>query len=604
MTAPTPSPAKKPPPQKTRRRWRKALMLLACHLVGFAIYFAWPVSPPEHSLFTLMPEDMAFGVEIRSGTTLWKKLGQDGLPGRLLASKLAQQLRPLLQERGISLEQNLRKGQARIDSALSRFWGQVGRSANGAVALATTDTRFKDAVLIAKLDHLASFLIRMRLWWSGKTAPGAPDYLLVAQAGRTLYLTYREGMVIGASSLERLTEAVKSAQGARSFQALFGQEFPPRESVVILANPNDELRDAVFRYGKTHAWTFQRGVSVFAHRSGQVQIRSRGYLHPLLVGALYREARAHQTRQWPEAPASSPPGSSPPPQGAQAWCQGWAAPQFAWHGTSRRVWEWPGRPLRGESRPMTVLFWEGLDEGVVAHSDGRFSLSIHPPAPTDNEQDASVSPPAPVLRARWGHQGDARVAGESFAKGARAIVDFYRSPGGSVLYQTVRQDTRLILPMENDSPGPLSGKVRLQPLFFNHMQPTWKVGPDAVEFASAGELRQQKAGAPLPAGPLTPSPGPGMDQEEVLMDLRYGWQVDPGLSTAVRALVHNKVVTHQFVKPERQPTAMRGVDLFLALVLTLPQGKGSLQLKRNPDSAEEENRFEVKADLEIMISPQ
>ncbi len=559
-------------------------LILVLLLAGGWLF--WPVSPPEYSLLALLPEDMVAGVELRSPASLWEDARQDELAGKLLDSPFGARLKVVLADRGVNAAERVEALVRKIDRALARPGGTglVGRSLNGSVAIGGKDG--EDGVILARLDNLGAILLRLALWTQGQSSQNLPAHLVRTSGAHTLYITTACGLVVAATSAERLAGVLAGLQKKMNRPELGGVAVFPEKAVVLMLRPNAAFSAAVKRRLKVGVTSIKESVAVLTRDKSRWRAECWGLVDPLLMERAWTQAEAVRQRR-PEFDLRRP--ALGKPERAWAWCRGWLAPEFAWKAFSKKLWDEDARPRRGGSRPLTVLVWEALDQGVIAQADGRLLLAL---GPVLSPADDQAVPPVPEMLAAWGVE-QPEAAAAALAAGVRPVVEFYRAPGGHPLYQAVREETRLETVAKNGRQVTL---LHLQPLFFNHLQPGWATYDKVMTLTSAAP----RLGPPglETAGPGAPPP---TANAALIARLEAGWRVETSALAAWRAVIADKVVRHALVADaEKQRRVMQGVDLLLALWRTFGAGRVTVRVRRESDSAPARYPFRVDAEVSLL----
>lgn len=559
------------------RRWRLIALGAGIIVLLILIHLFWPVSPPSHSLLALMPGEMAVGIELRSGSAVWRKVRDEQAVESLLKTPLAEALRPITAERGIDLAARLQQAADRIDTMLDSRGGMPGRALAGSVAIATTDTRMKDAVVLAHVDNLTAWGVWLALKTKGVNTSNLPTHLVVKRKNnRTMYVTQANGLIVSATSPTRLKDALQSVKTSRAPHRLVGNDAFPAESVVLHVRPNGEYREAVHRRLGTEFWLVREGLLIATRNNAGLDLEGFCLLRPEIMNryldlSKQRAENKEDPRPW-AVPAALPAETFN--NAGTAWTQGWVAPEFAWHSLSRKLWDEPARPLRGDSRPATVFFWNLIDKGIVRHGDGRFVVALSEATlPESLQGDNGGVPPAPHLEAVWG----VRTSGETMIRDLHAetknLVDWFRAPGGPELFEDVREDTAVSLGQDDQQRDSVMN-IRLQPLFFNHMEPLVLAQHDPAE----AHFVNYSLGS-MNALQYMPTRAPVASADE-FADITFGWHVSDKMLSDLRALVENKAIRHAFAPEETHPAIRKGLDIYEALAKTVPQGKGEACLRR------------------------
>ncbi len=599
------------PDRKPRHTWRRRLFrLLALGLAALLLFIGWlllPVSRPAYPLLTRMPPGISLGLEARGSTHAWRMLEGERMPERIAALPL---VRALGKEHGYTpaaLLQKARGISSRINSVLAQPFDTdiVSRCLSGSIAFACMDAYGKEAILLATPDNMAWSAMKLGLLLAGKKSENGlvylePDKQANSSSGpeqnKKFFITISRGLIVGATSLRLLHTACTAVAG---MPAATGATAALSPSLTILFRPTAEMRQQLQKkIGTSLNIIGQLVLHVTPEKNG-FSATANGRMNPAVMTALLAEAAAVRSQRNLPAPRFTReqlPASGP---GFSAKAEGFLHPELAWRALGHKLWDTPARPLRGRSRPMTILLREWLDRGVIAHADGRFRLCLSPASiPMDELKGV---PPAPVISTAWGVRENS-AAFTSFNRGLRKIVDYYRSPGGSTLYQKVREDTRMELAGQ-------SGRIFLQPLFFNHMSPAWRFNRSIAEFTTQHSTwTTGRADTHRPANHRTlhqPTRSPGTDKAadsgQRLAEITYEWHLDERFCNQMRGLIRDKVVEHGFAAQKQQAQIMKGVDLLLAFARSINDVSGSVSVTR---IAEKKPDFPFHLQLRVILPPQ
>ncbi len=590
MTSSAP-PGTPTPKQKRRKRLRRAGGGVVLGLAGALTWLFWPVGPPAYALLNRMPEDMVLGLEARSPARLWIQAREEGMEAVLADLPLAKQIAAVAGPQAERWKAHARRRARAVDRILGMPWGLglVGRSLSGSLAVSATGPHGEDAVLLAKLDNAGWSVMRLALLTDGQSAPGLPAHLCHVWSGqeeagasrpRTMYVTLSHGLLVAATSPDRLRTALACLADTSGEGTFYGHTSLPDEAVLLMARPNRSVREMLGEHIGVRAWLVEDAGAVITREKRSVHVDGAGRLHPGLMAAARERADVRRRERGRSAPGRMRKADLHVDGPHTAWCAGYLEPEFAWAALGARLWDSPGRPRRGESQPMTVLAWEWLDCSVIAHADGRFCLRLVPPPPAGAPDGI---PAAPVLATDWGVEQTVPAA-EAFRKGLQRIVDFYRAPGGRELYERVRRKTRLVY-----EPKEHSGRIELHPLFFNGMAPAWRMA-GGRGFCTTGPAAPVASGPALSVAPNT------------LADLTAGWHVRDKHAQALRAFLADKIVAHGFVEARsEQQQVMQAVDLLLALARSLPKGTASVTVREEPAGTPGSGRFAFRAAIAVHL---
>lgn len=383
----------------------------------------------------------------------------------------------------------------------------VGLARIPSLGFAFSSTNGEDLVIAASLDPLGWALLSLLEQWKGEKTPegffllSLPLPIPSQDSSHPFFLTLQGRLFLGASSRSELS-AMRSRILASSL---------PRSSPETAPSP--QIR-ALLRPSSDFVRLFPFELSIL--REATLSVTPEEKALSLAISVILQTEDTETAPSFsPKTPSSPPPSDNPNPTSfsnlrffrhlapsqpslraafasspEKPWLAGWGWIEPGWGGSLlRQAWFGvEGRPVRGGSDPTLFMIWEAVEKGILQEAKGGFFFRLAPPPPIGDDQGV---PPLPAGDLVW---ETSEKGGEAFGNAIERLIAYHRSPGGPLLYQRVRQATRLH--RGEDSPMPCY--LELHPLFFQHLEPAWV-------FRRVGERHPSPAGA-IPS-PRPPSKG-------------------------------------------------------------------------------------------------
>ncbi|MBN2714121.1 MAG: hypothetical protein JXR97_17005, partial [Planctomycetes bacterium] len=407
---------------------------------------------------------------------------------------------------------------------------------------------------------------------------GTSHYLTLASDGEHTYM-------LASDRLERIGQiAGNMEKGKEGRNPLFKDNYPA-ESIVVWLNPDQPLRGEIFAKTGSKAEMLDKGILTLSREGTDFRLTARCKLDNRIMEKLYQVSGVGKNG----VTKSKGNASCPLPRDTGIYACGKISVPFFWHGLNEKLWSESNRPLRGVSQPISVFAWEWLDKGIMDYATGGFSLRVGNPPKLEDTQGV---PPAPVISGTWNYDAPRQkemVA--AFTKGGGDFVDWLRAPGGSELFETVRKDTSLTVASGGD--GAVT-TLHLQPLFFNHMQPSWHFSEGVATFTTD----------PTGKDPTqTPSVAGESENAGSLMDITAGWNTtDPGFLDALNNFVTDKAERHGFVPEEKMDDYLKARSLANAALKTIQEGTITAKLTRTTEKGKESAGFIMNGTLSFSLA--
>lgn len=588
---PAPQHAGEGQPEKPKQqRWRWVLAVTLLLAGGFGWWVSRPITLPQEWLLNKLPGTPQVAIDIRDAAGVWDVV-QHRWRRHLEAAPAYQTLIRIAAQHGVDLHpREYDEAALQIETMLAkpRDWRLVERSARGAAAVGIYDDAGNDIAMVAVTDRLARMLIGSAIWFAGETdAETHVRYLHRIRWDGEWFLGLVGENLLLATTPERfrvLCQHVKTSGG----NSLAEQVPQPRDwsapALLIAGEPSEVVRAKLEERIGVRAAVLERGaVLVELEQTGAAVRVTLGLdLNPAwtkpLVEKAARTGRASNYEDILGAPA------------AAVSLSGWLHPQVAWQGASRLIWEEQERPVRGVNQPFSVLGWDFLDQAVVQHASGGFSIVIHPfdasgvdlsKKPYLKVDEAlALSPPAPQTECVWTLRGGTTMqAQQDFRFHLNELVELYRAPGGPSLYQQVREETRLV-----DGAVPGTGAIEIHPLLFNFLAPQWTIDDTHGYFATAAVTPEKRLRPWILTGcEAFSSLGSGCEslpEGAILADLRFRWNF-VGKDDQVReqgiGFLENKLIRHGFVPKKTESAVVAGLEMLDAALRTWPIGRADVK---------------------------
>ncbi|MFH0910324.1 MAG: hypothetical protein V1918_02265 [Planctomycetota bacterium] len=535
------------------RRLGRILLLLAGGCLPAAL--GWllaplpPLDPGETFLAALPREEYPLTVELRGGGEEFRTLGRTDWFSKLLTGEGTSPpgLRALL----APLQDRSFPGTLRRQAIL--------RLAGHQAAAGVTREDPTNGVAVFRLDNLGYSAAKGLLWWTkgdltrllqgGMALGGGLEARFV---GRTLVLGRDKGRV----------EAVASFLGDQGARRQDKERAYPSRALLLRYGSLPGDWPGEFSRLSEGCRNVPEGELLFTREGSELVMESRVRLcFPFLGEESLQKQDPLENVPLVDAPVAAR------QEGDVLSVAGWVSPNFAWRTLAQVVWG----SVEGEdaaNEPYDVFLWRMLAEAFASQGDGRFALWLRRSPPLE------VVPAAPELLG-WIGTAEAVVLHGRMDLCARLAVKLFAAPGGSPLWEKVRQETELEGWEEGET---RATTVRLHPLFFHGMNPFWasRRGVEAIgwgtHFSPDAVVR---ALAPPDAAPPSFLPN-GM--KNPLAAVRMDWSIPPDEVEKWMTLVMDKADNYGWAKRDSLSSIRAEAEAASRILRILPPGRAELFL--------------------------